>query len=48
MFVELNDKDAYCAHINFMNVRNFNAFMNIHQLKMSESCLNDIINEDQN
>jgi hypothetical protein len=32
MFVESNDKDAYCAHINFMNVRNFrnfSAFMNM-------------------
>jgi hypothetical protein len=48
MFVELNNKDAYCAHMNFMNVRNSknirnsrnsrnsSAFMNISQLKSTQ------------
>ncbi len=42
MFIESNNKDAYCAHMNFMNVRNsmnsrkFNAFMNISQLNSKQ------------
>jgi len=48
IFVELNNKDAYCAHMNFMNVRNsrnikdfknsrnFSAFMNMSQLKLTQ------------
>jgi hypothetical protein len=36
MFVEPNDKGAYCAHMNFMNVRDFSAFMNMHQLKVTQ------------
>ncbi len=36
VFIELNDKDAYCAHENVKDVRNvenIDAFMNMHQLK---------------
>jgi len=48
MFVESNDKNAYCIHMNFMNVRNsrnikdsknfrnFSAFMNMSQLKSTQ------------
>ncbi len=39
MFIELNDKDAYCAHENARNVRNvenIDAFMNMHQLKVTQ------------
>jgi len=48
MFVESNNKDAYCAHMNFMivrnsrnikdsrNSRNFSAFMNMSQLKPTQ------------
>ncbi len=34
MFIESNDKDAYCAYKNARNARNvenINAFMNMHQ-----------------
>jgi len=39
MFIELNDKDAYCAHEdakNAKNVENINTFMNMSQLKMTQ------------
>ncbi len=39
MFIELNDKDAYCAHKNAKNaknVENINAFMNMFQLKVTQ------------
>jgi len=39
MFIELNDKDAYCAHKNAKNARNvenINAFMNMFQLKVTQ------------
>ncbi len=39
VFIELNDKDAYCAHENARNVRNvenIDAFMNMHQLKVTQ------------
>ncbi len=39
MFVELNDKDAYCAHRSFKDVdifMNIDTFMNIFQLKVTQ------------
>jgi len=39
VFIELNDKDAYCAHENARNarnVKNIDAFMNMHQLKVTQ------------
>jgi len=39
MFIELNDKDAYCAHENVRNVKdveNIDAFMNMSQLKVTQ------------
>ncbi len=39
VFIELNDKDAYCAHKNAKdakNVENIDAFMNMSQLKMTQ------------
>jgi len=39
MFIELNDKDAYCAYENARNarnVKNIDAFMNMHQLKVTQ------------
>jgi len=48
MFIESNDKDAYCAHMNFMSIRNSrnikdsrnsrnsSAFMNMSQLKSTQ------------
>ncbi len=39
MFIELNDKDAYCAHENARNakdVENIDAFMNMSQLKVTQ------------
>ncbi len=39
MFIELNNKDAYCAHENARNARNvenIDAFMNMHQLKVTQ------------
>jgi len=39
VFIELNDKDAYCAHKNAKNaknVENINAFMNMSQLKVTQ------------
>ncbi len=39
VFIELNDKDAYCAHENVRNARNvedINAFMNMSQLKVTQ------------
>ncbi len=39
MFIELNDKDAYCAYKNAKNaknVENINAFMNMFQLKVTQ------------
>ncbi len=39
MFIELNDKDAYCAHENARNARNvenIDAFMNMSQLKVTQ------------
>ncbi len=33
MFIELNDKDAYCAHKSSKNV---NVFMNMSQLKVTQ------------
>ncbi len=39
MFIELNDKDAYCAHKNAKNVKNIeniDAFMNMSQLKVTQ------------
>jgi len=38
IFVELNDKDAYCAHKSFKDVdifMNIDAFMNMSQLKVT-------------
>ena len=40
MFIELNDKDAYCTHENARNaknVENIDAFMNMFQLKVTLS-----------
>ncbi len=39
MFIELNNKDAYCAHENAKDVKdveNINAFMNMSQLKVTQ------------
>ncbi len=39
MFIESNDKDAYCAHKNAKNVKNvenIDAFMNMSQLKVTQ------------
>jgi len=39
VFIELNDKDAYCAYENARNVKdveNIDAFMNMHQLKVTQ------------
>ncbi len=39
MFIELNNKDAYCAHENAKNakdVENIDAFMNMSQLKVTQ------------
>ncbi len=39
MFIELNDKDAYCVHENARNVKNIeniDAFMNMFQLKVMQ------------
>ncbi len=39
MFIELNDKDAYCAYENVRNakdVENINAFINMSQLKVTQ------------
>ena len=39
VFIELNDKDAYCAHKNAKdarNVENIDAFMNMSQLKVTQ------------
>ncbi len=39
MFIELNDKGAYCAYENARNakdVKNIDAFMNMHQLKVTQ------------
>ena len=39
IFVESNDKDAYCAHRSFKNVdifMNIDAFMNMFQLKVTQ------------
>ncbi len=39
VFIELNNKDAYCAHENAKNVRNvknIDAFMNMSQLKVTQ------------
>ncbi len=39
MFIESNDKDAYCAHENAKDakdVENIDAFMNMHQLKVTQ------------
>ena len=39
MFIELNDKDAYCAHKNAKNaknVENINAFMNMFQIIVTQ------------
>jgi len=39
VFIELNDKDAYCAHENAKdakNVENIDAFMNMSQLKVTQ------------
>ncbi len=39
MFIELNDKDTYCAYENARNARNvenIDAFMNISQLKVTQ------------
>ena len=42
VFIELNDKDAYCAHENARNARNvenienIDAFMNMSQLKVTQ------------
>ncbi len=39
MFIKLNNKDAYCAHKNARNVKNdenIDAFMNMHQLKVTQ------------
>ncbi len=39
IFIELNNKNAYCAHENAKdarNVENIDAFMNMHQLKVTQ------------
>jgi len=39
VFIESNDKDAYCAHKNAKdarNVENIDAFMNMSQLKVTQ------------
>ena len=39
VFIELNDKDAYCAYENARNarnVKNIDAFMNMSQLKVTQ------------
>jgi len=39
VFIESNDKDAYCAHENAKdarNVENIDAFMNMSQLKVTQ------------
>ena len=39
MFIELNDKDAYCAHENARdakNVENIDALINMSQLKVTQ------------
>ncbi len=39
MFIELNNKDAYCAHEDAKdakNVENIDTFMNMSQLKMTQ------------
>jgi len=39
VFIESNDKDAYCAYENARNARdveNIDAFMNMHQLKVTQ------------
>ena len=39
VFIKLNDKDAYCAHEDARNARNFeniDAFMNMSQLKVTQ------------
>ncbi len=39
VFIESNDKDAYCAYKSFKNVdifMNIDAFMNMFQLKMMQ------------
>ncbi len=39
VFIKLNDKDVYCAHENARNARNvenIDAFMNMHQLKVTQ------------
>jgi len=39
IFIELNDKDAYCAYENARNVENIeniDAFMNMSQLKVTQ------------
>jgi len=39
VFIELNDKDAYCVHENARNVKNIeniDAFMNMFQLKVMQ------------
>ena len=39
MFIESNDKGAYCAHENARNARNvenIDAFMNMSQLKVTQ------------
>jgi len=39
MFIESNDKDAYCAHRSFKDVdvfMNIDAFMNMFQLKVTQ------------
>ncbi len=39
MFIELNNKGAYCAHENAKNARNvenIDAFMNMSQLKVTQ------------
>jgi len=39
VFIELNNKDAYCAHENAKDakdVENIDAFMNMHELKVTQ------------
>ncbi len=39
MFIKSNDKDVYCAHKNAKDVKdveNIDAFMNMHQLKVTQ------------
>ncbi len=39
MFIELNDKDAYCTHKSVKNINvfmNINTFMNMSQLKVTQ------------